>query len=268
MENVRTMIGALTGDIVGSRWEFGGIKTKEFSLFDSKCSTTDDSILTLAIGEAILEHKANGGNLGDFAIKWLRAFACAYPFYGYGESFIGWIEDPEHKPYNSWGNGAAMRVSFCGWAAESLKEAEMLSDAVTEVTHNHPEGMSGARVTAGAVFLAQTGATKEDIREYVQRTYRKIDFTLDEIRPSYEFDVSCQGTVPQAFECFFESISFEDSIRNAISLGGDADTLGAICGAVSGAYWGVPKGIIDATRFFMDEQCQTSFDKCERAWCK
>ena len=156
-----------------------------------------------------------------------------------------------------------MRVSLCGWAAKSLEEAATFSDAVTRVTHNHPEGMAGARIVAECVFLAKTGASMSAIRDYVNANYRKIDFTVDEIRPSYDFDISCQGTVPQALACFFESASFEDSIRNAISLGGDSDTLGAICGAVAGAYWGIPEGIIAATRIFLDDRCENIIKKLE-----
>ena len=261
--NVRSLMGAIVGDVVGSRWEFGGCKTKDFVFLDSHCFATDDTFLTLAIGEALVEHSANGGRLSELASRKLKKWAMAYPDVGYGESFIAWVVGANSQPYNSWGNGAAMRVSICGWAAKSLEETAALSDAVTCVTHNHLEGMAGARIIAECVFLAKTGAAMSEIKDYVNANYRKIDFTVDEIRPDYDFDISCQGTVPQALACFFESTSFEDAIRNAISLGGDSDTLGAICGAVAGAYWGIPEGIIAATRIFLDDRCKNMIEKLE-----
>ena len=260
------MIGAIVGDIVGSRWEFGGCKSKDFQFLDCNCFATDDTFLTLAVGEALLEHEAAHGGLNVLAAHKLKEWGLAYPNVGYGESFVEWVASESFEPYNSWGNGAAMRVSFCGWAAKSLKEAEHLSDEVTKVTHNHPEGMAGARVVAGCVYLARTGCSRQDILGYVERTYRKIGFTIDEIRPTYDFDISCQGTVPQALACFFESSTFEDAIRNAISLGGDSDTLGAICGGVAGAFYGIPDGIVDATCFFLDDKCKETINRCIDAW--
>lgn len=262
----KTIVGAITGDIVGSRWEFGGCKTKDFPLFDCHCFATDDTFLTLAIGEALLEFLSSGGDLSALASQKLKEWACAHADVGYGESFIDWVVNDRSQPYNSWGNGAAMRVSLCGWAAKSLEEAASYSNAVTKVTHNHPEGLAGARIIAECVFLARTGCKMSEIREYVEANYKKLNHTVDEIRPDYDFDISCQGTVPPALVCFFESTSFEDAIRNAISLGGDSDTLGAICGAVAGAYWGVPSGIVDATRFFLDDRCKDTIGMCERAW--
>lgn len=261
--NARSLMGAIVGDVVGSRWEFGGCKTKNFPFLDSHCEATDDTIITLAIGDALIEHLSGGGDLSEQAIDKMKEWARGYPNVGYGTGFLYWALSDVRTPYNSWGNGAAMRVSLCGWAAKSLEEAATFSDAVTRVTHNHPEGMAGARIVAECVFLAKTGASMSAIRDYVNANYRKIDFTVDEIRPSYDFDISCQGTVPQALACFFESASFEDSIRNAISLGGDSDTLGAICGAVAGAYWGIPEGIIAATRIFLDDRCENIIKKLE-----
>ena len=148
--------------------------------------------------------------------------------------------DEHPRPYNSWGNGAAMRVSACGWAGRTLEEALAFSDAVTGVTHNHSEGLKGARAVTAAIFLLRNGTPVEQVREHIVGTYYPLDFTLDEIRPDYDFDVSCQGSVPQALEAFFEAKDFEDAIRNAISIGGDSDTIGAITGAVSEACWGTP----------------------------
>lgn len=262
----KTIVGAMAGDIVGSRWEFGGCKTKDFPLFDSHCFATDDTFLTLAIGEALLDFLSTGGDLSALASQKLKEWARAYSNVGYGGSFIDWVINDRSQPYNSWGNGAAMRVSLCGWAAKSLEEAASYSDAVTKVTHNHPEGMAGARIIAECVFLARTGWKMSAIREHVEANYRTLNRTVEEIRPEYDFDISCQGTVPPALTCFFESESFEDAIRNAISLGGDSDTLGAICGAVAGAYYGIPSGIVDATRFFLDDRCKETIERCECAW--
>ena len=183
----------------------------------------------------------------------MQAFGRQFPHAGYGGSFRRWLRDDDPQPYNSWGNGAAMRVSACGWAGQTLDEVKAMSRAVTEVTHNHPEGIKGAEATAVATFLARTGKPMEEIREVIVRDYYPLDFTIDEIRPSYKFDVSCQGSVPQALEAFFESTSFEDAIRNAVSIGGDSDTIGAICGAVAGAYYGVPEEIRLKAETFLDK---------------
>lgn len=239
----KSPIGAIVGDVVGSRYEWHNVKTKDFPLFGAGCRPTDDSVMTLAVGEALLEHRRTGGDLERLAVEKMQEWGRRHPNAGYGGAFRRWLVSDRPKPYYSWGNGAAMRVSLCGWFASTLDEAHGFSDAVTRVTHDHPEGLAGARVTAGSVFLARTGASKDEIRKYVESTYRKIDFTLDEIRPSYEFDVSCQGSVPQALAAFFEAEDFEDAIRNAISIGGDSDTIGAITGAVAGAFWGVPGAI-------------------------
>jgi len=259
-------IGAITGDVIGSRFEFENIKTKDFELFDTECCMTDDGYLTLAVGEALLLHPVADELLSRLTCLRMRECVFAHKDVGFGGGFFNWASSGANKPYNSWGNGAAMRVSMCGWAGKTLEEVAALSDAVTRVTHNHPEGMAGARITAQCVFLARTGVSIDEMRKYVNNNYRKIDFTLDQIRPTYKFDESCQGTVPQALESFFESTSFEDAVKNAISLGGDADTLGAICGAVAGAYWKIPAEIVEATRLFMDDYSKDIFDCCEAMW--
>ena len=248
-------IGAMVGDIAGSRFEWRNRKSKEFTLLKgSACRFTDDTVMTLAVADAIL--KWRGGSsaaLSTETVKSMQAFGRRYPGAGYGSSFWRWLHDWNPRPYNSWGNGAAMRVSACGWAARTLDEVKAMSRAVTEVTHNHPEGIKGAEATAVATFLARTGKPLAEIRETIVRDYYPLDFTLDGIRPTYKFDVSCQGSVPQALEAFLESTSFEDAIRNAISVGGDSDTIGAICGAVAGAYYGVPDDIRAQTETFLDE---------------
>ena len=212
--------------------------------------------MTVAVADAITKWRAGGdasyGALSRIAIVSMQAFGRQFPHAGYGGSFRRWLRDENPQPYNSWGNGSAMRVSPCGWAGQTLDEVKAMSRAVTEVTHNHPEGIKGAEATAVATFLARTGKSMEEIKAVIVRDYYPLDFTLDEIRPAYKFDVSCQGSVPQALEAFFESTSFEDAIRNAISIGGDSDTIGAICGAVAGAYYGVPIDICERTLMFLD----------------
>ena len=203
--------------------------------------------MTLAIAKAIFRWKEMKSptcqDLSRLAMESMREFGKMYPLAGYGGTFEVWLQDETMGPYNSWGNGAAMRVSACGWAGRTLDEVKAMSRAVTEVTHNHLEGIKGAEATAVATFLARIGKPKEEIKSVIIRDYYPLDFTLDEIRSDYEFDVSCQGSVPQALEAFMDSTSFEDAIRNAVSIGGDSDTIAAICGAVAGAFYGVPDDI-------------------------
>ena len=256
------MIGAIVGDIAGSRFEWHNRKSKRFTFLKGDdesrhpCEFTDDTVMTLALAVAIMKWREGGGGsyaaLSEAAIKSMQAFGRRYPHAGYGGAFRRWLRSDDPQPYKSWGNGSAMRVSACGWAGRTLDEVKAMSRAVTEVTHNHPEGIKGAEATAVATFLARTGKSKDEIRAAVVRDYYALDFTLDEIRPAYEFDVSCQGSVPQALEAFFESTSFEDAIRNAISIGGDSDTIGAICGAVAGAFYGVPAAIRAKAETFLD----------------
>ena len=251
------MIGAILGDIVGSIYEFDNIKTKEFELFDKECFFTDDSVMTIAIAEALMQYEnINEKNIAEFKenlITVMHKIGCKYPDCGYGGHFLMWIMLNKKKPYNSFGNGSAMRVSSVGWYAKSIEEAELIAKATAEVSHNHHEGIKGAVATAGAVFLARTGATMDEIKKYISKYYT-IDFTMDEIRPVYGFDVTCQGTVPQAMQAFFESTSFEDAIRNAISIGGDSDTLAAITGAVAEAYYGIDEEMKDTALSYLDER--------------
>ena len=247
------MIGAIIGDIVGSRFEWDNIKTKEFELFTPDRCFTDDSVMTLAVSQAILNSGGDLAALEREAVSCMRTIGRRYPRAGYGARFGRWLMFDGQPPYNSFGNGAAMRVSPCGFAAKTLDEAIAMADAVTRVTHNHPEGMKGAEATAAAVFLARSGKTMAEIRTHIEQNYYRIDFTLDEIRPTYTFDVSCQGSVPQAFEAFFESESFEDAIRGAISIGGDSDTIAAITGGIAEAYYGVPAAIREQALAFLDE---------------
>ena len=246
------MIGAIIGDIAGSRYERVNHKSKEFELFDKKCRPTDDSVMSLAVAKAILDCAENVDSLGKVAISAMQELGRIYKNAGYGGTFIKWLWAEDPQPYNSFGNGSAMRVGPCGFAAKNLEEARLLSAKVTEISHNHPEGMKGAEAIAVAVYLARSGKSKEEIRNYITSNYYEIGFSLDEIRKSYKFDVSCQGSVPVAFEAFFEAADFEDAIRNAISVGGDSDTIAAMAGAVAEAYFGVPEGIIDSAINYLD----------------
>lgn len=251
------MIGSILGDIVGSIYEFDNIKTKEFKLFDKECFFTDDSVMTIAVAEALMRYKhINEDNLDEFKEKLIdvmHEIGVKYPDCGYGGHFLVWILRNKREPYNSFGNGSAMRVSSVGWFAKTLEEAEMIAKTTAEVSHNHPEGIKGAVATAGMVFLARTGATMDELKKYIAQYYT-IDFTIGEIRPIYDYDITCQGTVPQAMQAFFESESFEDAIRNAISIGGDSDTLAAITGAVAEAFYGIPEELKETTLSYLDER--------------
>lgn len=248
------MIGAIIGDIVGSRFEWSNIKSKDFKFFTNKCFLTDDSIMTLALAQAILASKPDYSDLSKNAVKYMRAIGRKYQDCGYGRGFFMWMFSDNPKPYNSFGNGAAMRVSAAGFAADSLEAAKEISKKLTEVTHNHPEGIKGAEATAVAVYMAKSGSSLSEIRDYIDSNYYPMDFTLDGIRATYEFNETCQNTVPQALMAFFESTGFEDAIRNAISIGGDSDTLAAICGGIAEAYYGVPPEFRRYAFIFMDKQ--------------
>ena len=231
------MLGAIGGDIIGSVYEHRGIKTKEFPLFDPLCRFTDDSVLTVAVAHAILTDTPY--------VEALRSIGRKYPRAGYGRSFVEWLMSKDAGPYGSWGNGAAMRVSPVGFAYHTEQEVLAQAERTAVVTHDHPEGVKGAQATALAVFLARTGAGKEGIRDTIgQRFGYDLNRSVDDIRPSYGFDVSCQGTVPEAIIAFLDSESYEDAVRNAVSLGGDSDTLACIAGGIAEAFYGgVPTDI-------------------------
>lgn len=228
------MIGAIIGDIVGSRFEFNNHRSKDFELFTDECFFTDDTVMTCAVACALMNDEDPG---------WvMRMFGNFYPGRGYGRMFQEWL-NANIGPYNSFGNGAAMRISPVAYVARTYDNVIDLSKKVTEVSHDHPEGIKGAEAVATSIWMARQGDSMEWIKENV-RNYYDINFTLDEIRDSYKFDETCQGSVPQAFEAFFESVNFEDAIRNAISIGGDSDTIAAITGSIAEAYYGVPEWMI------------------------
>ena len=263
------MLGAIIGDIVGSIYEFDEKeknKSKKFELFNPKCEFTDDSVMTIAIAKSLLDCEGNYKDLNFIVIENMKDFGRRYQYCGFGFRFYDWIKGNSTEPYNSFGNGAAMRVSPCGIVGKSIDEVKMLSKKVTEVTHNHPEGIKGAEATAIAVYLAKQGKSIKEIKKYICDNYYKIDFTLDEIRPTYEFDVTCQGSVPQALECFFESTSYEDTIRNAISLGGDTDTQAAIAGSIAEEYYGIPKTIRDKGILYLNDDLKDVVIKFENKY--
>ncbi|MDR1615776.1 MAG: ADP-ribosylglycohydrolase family protein [Syntrophomonadaceae bacterium] len=244
------MIGAIIGDIVGSVYEWNNIKTKEFPLFREDCFFTDDTVMTAAVAEGLMK----GGKPDDF-IDAMKKYGRRYPDAGYGTRFGFWLFSDTREPYNSFGNGSAMRVSPVARQARTLGEAEKYAEISAAVTHNHPEGIKGAQATAAAIFLAGTGGSKAEIKAYIESKYRyDLSRTLDEIRPGYYFNESCQGTVPEAIIAFLESTDFEDGIRNAVSLGGDSDTLAAITGSIGGAAYGVPENIRKSALKVLDEQ--------------
>lgn len=210
--------------------------------------------MTLAIAKAILNCKEDYSDLSKVTIKYMQEVGRPYPYCGYGGYFSQWLMSDNPKPYNSFGNGAAMRVSAVGFVANSIEEAIDLSRKVTEITHNHPEGIKGAEATAVAVYMARTGSSIRKIQKYINKHYYSMDFKLDDIRDSYKYNETCQGTVPQAIEAFLESKNFEDAIRNAISIGGDSDTLAAITGGIAKVYYGITTDKREKALTFLDER--------------
>jgi len=268
------MLGAIVGDIVGSVYEWDNIKTKDFPLFRDDCFFTDDTVMTCAVAEAIM----NGGQKDDF-IDSMKKYGRMYPDAGYGARFDAWIHSNDRSPYNSFGNGSAMRVSPCAWVMDcsfcartgAWPSRRALARLSAEVTHNHPEGIKGAMATSDAIFMCRyyfggycgdyeqpindnPAEIKRRIKEHIEKEYGyDLSKTLDEIRPTYRFNETCQDTVPQAIVAFLESTDFEDAIRNAISLGGDSDTLAAITGSIAEAAYGIPEWIKDKAYSYLDE---------------
>ena len=245
------MIGAIAGDIIGSRYELNPIKTTGFELFGPGCRFTDDTVLTVALAEAVIWGK-------DYC-ELLKQYYQRYPDAGYGGTFIKWAADKSYaKPYNSFGNGAAMRISPVGFYYETLEEVLAKAAQFTSITHNHPEGIKGARATASAIFLARNGSSKDEIRRYVTEAFDyDLSRTCDQIRPGYIFDVTCQGSVPEAIICFLESSDFESAVRLAVSLGGDSDTQACIAGSIAEGFYGVPKWIEEKSLHYLDSQLQS-----------
>ena len=246
------MYGAILGDIIGSPFEFDrGDKTKDFKLFSRRSHFTDDSVMTLAVCEALLKvgQDATVKEIEDAVISSMQSWGRRYPHAGYVGYFRRWLTACHPEPYNSFGNGSAMRVSAVGWLYDSLENTRTVAKATANVTHNHPEGIKGAEATASAIFMARNGSSKEEIKKYIENEFHyDLNRTLDEIRPSYHMDETCQKTVPEAIIAFLEAKDFEDAIRNAVSLGGDTDTLGAITGSIAEAYYGIPEWLMTECR--------------------
>lgn len=251
------MLGAIFGDIVGSAYEFQPVKNKDFALFPPKSRFTDDTVMLIALMESILD----GAHFGETLKRYYRL----YPHAGYGERFQRWAEGSSLEPYGSFGNGAAARVIPVGFSYHHLEEVMSRAAESARVTHDHPEGMRGAMAVAATVFLARRKASKAEIQDFVQTTFGyDLRRPVAEIRPGYGHDQSCQGTVPQAIRCFLESDSFEDAIRNAISLGGDADTLAAISGGVAEAHYGFPVRYRQTVSSYLDERMKDVLDRFYR----
>ena len=243
------MLGALIGDIVGSVYEWHNHKSKDFPLFQPDCRMTDDSVMTAAVASAVLMGTVDLAQFQANVVAEMRRLGRQHPRLGYGTRFEAWLANPDPQPYGSLGNGSAMRVSPVAWAAESLSQCLALAKASAEVTHNHPDGIAGACVVAGAVYLARVGESKAAIADHVTRYY-PLDFTLDEIREDYAFDVTCAGSVPQAMEAFLEAESFEDALR----------------GAVSAAFYGIPRDLRDQAMAYLDGEVFTIYDRFSRQY--
>lgn len=286
------MLGAIIGDIVGSIYEFDNIKTKEFEFFQEHMGLTDDSVMTLAVAKALMDTLETGNETGfknlsreiseeklkliqnkfgseinpkteleANAILRMVEIGNKYPYMSYGTRFRYWLEEP--IPYNSFGNGSAMRVSPVAYVAKNIEEVKFLSREVTKVSHNHEEGIKGAEATAVAIFMAKKGSSKEEIKSEMEKYY-SLDFNYEDLVKNYGFDETCQGTVPEAIYIFLESKDFEDAIRTAISIGGDSDTLAAIVGSIAEAYYTIPDAIREKALSYMDRFERKIYDEFEK----
>jgi len=241
------MLGAICGDIIGSVFEHNNYKAKDFELFSAHSIFTDDTVLTAAIADSLINNSPYASNV--------RKYYRLYPNAGYGRTFSSWARSNAQEGYGSFGNGSAMRVSPIGWAFETLEEVLLEAEASAMITHSHPEGIKGAKVVAGAIFMARNGSHKSEIWQFVETFNYDLSFTLDDIRETYQFDVSCQGSVPQALAAFFESTGFEDAVRNAISIGGDSDTIACIAASIAEAYYGdIPSHIENSCLDILDQR--------------
>ena len=246
--------GAIIGDIVGSRFELNNNKYgKEFDFFNKNCRFTDDSVMTLAVANAFLISNQDYSDIEEKVIESMIKVGRKYPRCGYGHSFYRWIMSEDHKPYGSFGNGSAMRISAVGVVANSIDEVKKYSSIVTNVSHNHPDSIKGSEATAIAIYLALNGKTKEEIKEYIETNYFKIDDLNNNMMKPHYFHINCIETVKQSLGAFFESNDYEDAIRNAISLGGDSDTIAAITGGIAAAYYGIPKHLCYEGLSYLDE---------------
>ena len=261
------MLGAIIGDIVGSKYEFNNIKTKDFVFFQPDMFFTDDTVMTVAIYDALSSCKGNYSYLSDLTIEKMQEYGKRYPAngkIGYGGLFADWLKSETPIPYNSFGNGSAMRVGAVAYFAKSFDELRALSYAVTAVTHNHEEGIKGAEATAVATFMALHGASKEEIKGKIENEYYSLDFDYKNLKETYSYKVSCQRTVPEALYCFLISNSFEDTIRTGVSIGGDSDTLCAIAGGVAEAFYGIPKEMKSTAKLYLDKFLNKKVDEFDK----
>ena len=261
------MYGAILGDIIGAPYEFDrGNKSKEFPLFCEESHFTDDTVMTIAVAEALLDSQfREDEDIRQALIQSMRKWGRKYPHAGYGGRFRHWLRSDDSQPYGSYGNGSAMRVSAAGWLFDTLEETRHMARLTAEVTHNHPEGIKGAEATACAIFLARTGNGKEEIRDFIIREFGyDLSRSCDEIRPTYHHVESCQKTVPEAITAFLEGTDFEDVIRTAVSLGGDCDTLTCIAGGMAEACYGIPKEIAEDGRKRLPEDMLSVLDRFRR----
>ena len=257
MEKIK-MLGAVAGDIIGSVYEFRNTKSTQFDLFTPWTRFTDDSVMTLAVAKWLIEDKRHSIS---HLIRCMQMLGNKYPRAGYGESFGFWLRQEDPQPYNSWGNGAGMRVSPVGLYAKSIDEALKLAELTASVSHNHPEGIKGAQAIAASVFLCKEGRSKQEIKRYVEDTFGyNLNRTIAEIRPNYCFDVSCQGSVPEAIIAFLEGNSFEEVIRLAISLGGDSDTIACMAGAIAACCYEIPQEIAEKCDGLLTKDLKTIKD--------
>lgn len=240
------MVGAVVGDIIGSYYEFSPYKGEDFPLFSEKSRFTDDTVMTLAVELGIMQGCHNEDESREEIINNMHELGRAYVKAGYGMLFDGWLQRKSRVPYNSFGNGPAMRVSSVAWAYQTLEQVEKFAKISAKVTHNHPDGTKGAQAAAAAIFMARQGKSREEIKDFIEKQYNyDLSRTVEEIRPKYRFNETCQGSVPEAIICFLESENFEDTIRKAVSRGGDSDTQAAIAGSIAEAYYhGVPDDIL------------------------
>lgn len=262
------MIGAIIGDIIGSVYEWKNIKTTAFPLFDRRCRPTDDSVMTVAVAKALMDTMGQDAEKVYAAlVKEMQHFGQLYPDAGYGGTFRRWLVAKDPQPYNSFGNGSAMRVSAAGWLYPTLEETRRMARLTAATTHDHPEGVKGAESTAAATFLARTGAGKAEIKKYIEEHFGyDLDTPLDIIRPGYSFDVSCQGSVPQAIRAFLEGEDYESTVRLAISIGGDSDTIGCIAGGIADAMYGVPAAIRKTGLSFLPTPLREQVERFREAY--
>ncbi|MDY2919901.1 MAG: ADP-ribosylglycohydrolase family protein [Lentihominibacter sp.] len=261
------MYGAILGDMIGAPYEFDrGDKSKDFPLFIRESEFTDDTVMTIAVAEALMD--TAGGTDDEVraaVVSCMQRWGHKYPYAGYGGRFIGWLDEENPQPYGSFGNGSAMRVSAAGWLYETMEETRKYAGLSAEVTHNHPEGIKGAESTAAAIYIARNGGSKDEIRDYIVNEFGyDLSRTCDEIRPDYYHVESCQETVPEAITAFLEGTDFEDVIRTAVSLGGDCDTLTCIAGSIAEAFYGVPDDIKQECRNRLPKEILEVLDRFEK----